>query len=145
MQQSLSVHSQPSSIPINDQSLISPMHQNESHPATPMESNSDQKPDIQSLRNTLDEQIKNQENSQLNANGGGGSMNVNCNDAPKSSSSISSSSNATNVQTKHIDSIVKDGQSFKRPVLAIRECENNAEEDFTTNQSLYDYSTWEAW
>ena len=39
----------------------------------------------------------------------------------------------------------KENQSLKRPALMIQDCENNTDEDFSSNQLLYDYSTWDAW
>jgi hypothetical protein len=136
-QQSLSVHSQPSSVPINDQNIISPMHQNDvsPHPLTPIiENNIDQKPDVQNLKN-LDSQNKEQdENSQPNAPANSSEF---C-DTPRSDINRSA-------QTKQTESSTKENQSLKRPALMIRDCENNVDEDFSTNLSLYDYSTWDAW
>lgn len=121
MQHSLSVHSQPSSIPINDQNLISPIQQPDTSPQTPSHENNDQKPDIQNLKN-LEEQNK-LESSQQNRE--------NCDSAKVSPNFSSKQFEKENL--------------LKRPALMIQDCENNTDEDFSSNQLLYDYSTWDAW
>ncbi|CAH1719545.1 unnamed protein product [Chironomus riparius] len=122
MQHSLSVHSQPSSIPLNDQNLISPNQQPDTSPQTPSHENSDQKPEIQNLK-TLEEQSK-LESSQQNRE------------------SCDSAKVSQNFSSKQFE---KENQSLKRPALMIQDCENNTEEDYSSNQLLYDYSTWDAW
>ena len=141
MQQSLSVHSQPSSIPVNDQNIISP-HQNDvsPHPLTPILENINnsgikaENEDIKAGANANinmknEEQFKNtlsKDGSDAMKNAKGGSLNTN------------------SVLTKSGDSLPKENP-LKRPALKIQECENNNEEDYAPNQSLYDYSTWDAW
>lgn len=147
MQQSLSVHSQPSSIPINDQSIISP-HQNDvsPHPLTPILENSN----INNVKTEIDD-LKAQNNADMNnkheqqqtqASGG------DANDVMKISNGqttpLATSTSANAGVTKTGDSLSREN-ILKRPALMIQDCENNNEEDFATNQSLYDYSTWDAW
>lgn len=150
MQQSLSVHSQPSSIPINDQSIISP-HQNDvsPHPLTPILENSSNINNIKAENDDLkagsSADANKHEQQQKQALGGGCQ---DANDVTKMSngqtSSLATSLNASAVATKHGDSLSREN-FLKRPALMIQDCENNNEEDFATNQSLYDYSTWDAW
>jgi hypothetical protein len=116
------VHSQPSSIPINDQNLISPIQQPDTSPQTPSHENNDQKPDIQNSKIS-------EEQSKLE----GSHQNRDTCDSAKVSPNFSS---------KQFD---KENQSLKRPALMIQDCENNTDEDFSSNQLLYDYSTWDAW
>lgn len=144
MQQNLSVHSQPSSIPINDQSIISP-HQNDisPHPLTPILENSSNinniKTEIDDLKANVDTNKHEQQQKQT--------MGQDVNDSAKMSNGQTSSMaamHASTMATKPGDSLSREN-ILKRPALMIQDCENNNEEDFTTNQSLYDYSTWDAW
>lgn len=140
MQQSLSVHSQPSSIPINDQSIISP------HPLTPILENSSNinssiKTEIDDLKAGGSSDMNKHEQQQKQAT-------QDASDATKMSNGQTTSTATMNVSgsaaTKPGDSLSRENL-LKRPALMIQDCENNNEEDFTTNQSLYDYSTWDAW
>lgn len=156
MQQNLSVHSQPSSIPINDQNIISP-HQNDvsprQHPLTPILennnnnnngnssnlscSNHDQKPEIDSTTNINGQMNNNLLQKQLKQG------NQDINDDATTTTKMSNGQASSAGTSKHGDSSKEN--YLKRPALLIRDCEKNDEEDFTTNQSLYDYSTWDAW
>jgi len=116
MHQNLSVHSQPSSIPINEQGIVSPIAQSPL-PVTP-ENHSERKPDIQNL-NILNN----------NDNAVAGSSKT---DSDKEGTSGSS-------QLDH-----KEFSNLKRPALTTRDFEN-VTDDYSLNQSLYDYTTWDAW
>lgn len=147
MQQSLSVHSQPSSIPINDQSIISP-HQNDvsPHPLTPILENSGNvnsniKTEIDDLKASGNGDSNKHEQQQKQATQGC----QDASDATKMSNGQTTSTATMNAAaSKPGDSLSREN-TLKRPALMIQDCENNNEEDFTTNQSLYDYSTWDAW
>lgn len=116
MQQSnLSVHSQPSSIPNNDQNIISPNHQTDTSPQTPIIISNEQKVEISNQLKIKNEQIS--------------SEGVHCDSSKQSFKK----------------SFEKENKTFKRPALLIQDCENNIDEDLTSNQLLYDYSTWDAW
>lgn len=171
MQQNLSVHSQPSSIPINDQNIISP-HQNDvsPHPLTPIlennnvsnnnnnnlgvnsnnhNNNNDQKTDIDNLKTTNGQMNnKHDKNSllQQQQQQKSGSTQDHVNDA--TIQKMLSNGQPSSITAKHGDSSSLSStkeNALKRPALLIRDCEKNDEEDFNTNQSLYDYSTWDAW
>lgn len=163
MQQSLSVHSQPSSIPINDQNIISP-HQNDvsphPHPLTPILennngssnnnnnnlscSNHDQKPEIESTTNINGQMNNKHDNNLLQKQLKQGNQDVN-DDATLMTKMSNGQTSSTGASSKHGDFLSSKENNLKRPALLIRDCEKNDEEDFTTNQSLYDYSTWDAW
>lgn len=130
MQHSLSVHSQPSSIPINDQNLVSPIqHTDTTSPQTPNHESNDQKLDIQNSIKIPEEQSKLLDGSQQNR-----ICDIKC-DSNNASPHLPSN--------KQFD---KENLSLlKRPALMIQDCENNTDEDFFSNQLLYDYSTWDAW
>jgi hypothetical protein len=147
MQQNLSVHSQPSSIPIHDQSIISP-HQNDvsPHPLTPILENSSNinssiKTEIDDLKAGGNSDANKHEQQQKQAT-------QDASDASKmlngQTTSMATASGSGSAATKPGDSLSREN-ILKRPALMIQDCENNNEEDFTTNQSLYDYSTWDAW
>jgi hypothetical protein len=158
MQQNLSVNSQPSSIPIHDQTLISP-HPNDvsPHPLTPiLESNNgsnnisnvssnnhDQKPEIDDLKSltNVNGQMNNKHDSKLQQRQTQKQDTSNINEA--STVKIPNGPLTSGGASKHGEAL--SSSSLKRPALLIRDCENNDEEDFMTNQSLYDYSTWDAW
>lgn len=150
LQQNLSVHSQPSSIPINDQSIISP-HQNDvsPHPLTPILENiiniNNIKTEIDDLKTSGNSDTNKHEQQQKQA---GTSGCQDASDAMKMSNgqtTLSATTNASgSVAAKPGDSLTN-LNALKRPALMVQDCENNNEEDFTTNQSLYDYSTWDAW
>lgn len=140
MHQNLSVHSQPSSVPVNDQNIVSPIPPSDvspHHPMTPSIENSiEQKPDVQALNKPMAEHDKNMETSQTDAY----------------------STNENNESTKKLDLRtglpLNDSKAFefndenvclKRPALMTRDCENMTDEDYSFSQSLYDYSTWDAW
>lgn len=119
---SLSIHSQPSSIPNNDQNIVSPNQQTDTSPQTPpIHRNSDQKPDMQNSMKIKDEQNRSEGSQPDHEN---------------------SDSTKAQIFSKLSD---KENQLLKRPALMIQDCENNMDEDFTSNQLLYDYSTWDAW
>lgn len=132
MHHNLSVHSQPSSVPVNEQNILSPIPPSDVSPTsmTPsVENNIDQKPDIQSLNN----HDKSMEISQANTS------NAPCSD------NLSKSDFKANNQQKQSDLQSKENLSLKRPALAIQDCENSTDDDCSVNQILYDYSTWDAW
>lgn len=165
----LSVHSQPSSIPINDQN-ISP-HQNDvsPHPLTPIlenninvnngsnlsSNNHDQKPDIDDLKassttaattNTttnVNGQINNKhDNNLLQKQLKQGTNNQDINEV---TTKLSNGQTTTAAASSSSSSSSLKENNLKRPALSIRDCEKNDEDDFMINQSLYDYSTWDAW
>ena len=132
MHHNLSVHSQPSSVPVNEQNILSPIPPSDVSPPsmTPsVENNIDQKPDIQGLNN-LDKAIDNSQPSTSNAD--------RTHNASKSDFKV-------NNQQKESDSQSKENLSLKRPALVIQDCENLTDDDCSVNQILYDYSTWDAW
>lgn len=130
MHHNLSVHSQPSSVPVNEQNILSPIPPSEVSPPsmTPsLENNIDQKPDLQNLNN-ID---KTMDCSQTRD--GDGSDCTLKNDFK------------TNSLRKQSDSHSKENTYLKRPALVTQDCENLSDEDTSSNQVLYDYSTWDAW
>lgn len=131
MHHNLSVHSQPSSVPVNEQNILSPIPPSDVSPPsmTPsLDNNIDQKPDIQSLNN-LD---KTTDNSQPNTSSADGS------DKAKT--------DFKNINHhKQSESQSKENLCLKRPALLTQDCESMAEDDCSVNQILYDYSTWDAW
>lgn len=132
MHHNLSVHSQPSSVPVNEQNILSPIPPSDVSPPsmTPsVENNIDQKPDIQSLINhdkTMDNSLPN-------------TSHADCTD------NASKSDFKVNNHQKQSDSQSKQNLSMKRPALVIQDCENLTDDDCSVNQILYDYSTWDAW
>lgn len=145
MQHSLSVHSQPSSIPINDQSIISP-HQNDvsPHPLTPILENSNinnVKTEIDDLKaqNSADMNNKHEQQQTQTSSGASDAMKISNGQTTPLATSTSANAGATKSGDLTRENLLK------RPALMIQDCENNNEEDFITNQSLYDYSTWDAW
>lgn len=129
MHHNLSVHSQPSSVPVNEQNILSPIPPSDVSPPsmTPsVENNIDQKPDIQGS-NINDKTDNSQPNTSI------------------AEGSDTSKSFKTNNHQKQSDSQCKENLSLKRPALAIQDCENMTEDDSSVNQILYDYSTWDAW
>lgn len=132
MHHNLSVHSQPSSVPVNEQNILSPIPPSDVSPPsmTPsVENNIDQKLDIQSLNN-LDKMMDNSQPTTSNADG---------------SDNASKSDLKANNQQKQSDLQSKENLSLKRPALVIQDCENLTDDDCSVNQVLYDYSTWDAW
>lgn len=132
MHHNLSVHSQPSSVPVNEQNLLSPIPPSDVSPPsmTPsMENNLDQKPDMLNSNNV----DKTADVSQRNTSNHDGSESALKNDIKN------------NNQQKQLDFQSKDNLSLKRPALVTQDCENISEEDCSVNQILYDYSTWDAW
>ncbi|CRK97337.1 CLUMA_CG010730, isoform A [Clunio marinus] len=135
-----SVHSQPSSVPVNEQNILSPIPPSDVSPPsmTPsLENNIDQKPDIQSLNNFDKTTDNSQTNHQANNNDGGSIDNGN-------NTKIDFKSN-NNSKQKLTDTNNKENICLKRPALKVQDCEDISEEDHSISQSLYDYSTWDAW
>lgn len=133
MHHNLSVHSQPSSVPVNEQNILSPIPPSDVSPPsmTPsLENNIDQKPDIQSLNN-LDKTIDNSQPNTSNTNG-------------DAESTMKADFKMNNQQTQS-DAQSKENLCLKRPALATLDCENLTDDDCSINQILYDYSTWDAW
>lgn len=130
MHHNLSVHSQPSSVPVNEQNILSPIPPSDVSPPsmTPSMDNMDQKPDIQSLNN-----LDKTENSQPNTSHADGSDNT------------SKSEYKINHQQKQSESQSKENTRLKRPLLVVLDCETLTDDDCSMNQILYDYSTWDAW
>lgn len=95
---------------------------------TPSENNIDQKPDIQSMNNS----DKAADISQ-----------------PKSNADITDNSLKvefkTNSKEKHSETQAKENLRLKRPALVTLDCEILTDDDCSMNQTLYDYSTWDAW
>lgn len=175
-QNSLSVHSQPSSIPINDQNLISPNQNDVSpHPLTPILENNLNNASNSNNNNSTNNNLSGNNHDQKTENDDGKSSvnSSNVNTSNGQGSGCSSSSNGQ-MNNKHDNNLLQkqlkdtnndankltNGQAsnstlttiatgkenyLKRPALMIRDCEKNDEEDFMINQSLYDYSTWDAW
>jgi mediator of RNA polymerase II transcription subunit 13 len=131
MHHNLSVHSQPSSVPVNEQNILSPIPPSDVSPPsmTPsLENNIDQKPDMQHSNN-ID---KTMDSSQAHTSNHG-------------SNNASKNDFKNNNHQKQSDSQSKDNLCLKRPALVTQDCENISEEDCSVNQILYDYSTWDAW
>jgi hypothetical protein len=129
--QNLSVHSQPSSVPINEQSILSPNPRSDVSPPSPsQDNNKDQKPDIQSRKAA--EKVP-QENAQPSRM------------TPEEFINASKSDFRSNNHEKQSDGPSRDSKFLKRPALITQDCENFQEDDISTNQILYDYSTWDAW
>lgn len=132
MHHNLSVHSQPSSVPVNEQNILSPIPPSDVSPPsmTPsMENNLDQKPDVQSLNNV----DKTMDASQSGA--------ANTGTTDHSTRPDFKTSN----QQKQTESQSKENLSLKRPALLVQDCETITDDDCSMNQVLYDYSTWDAW
>lgn len=132
MHHNLSVHSQPSSVPVNEQNILSPIPPGDVSPPsmTPsMENNMDQKPDLQGLNN----HDKNMDNSQPNTSNADGS------------GANSKSDFKSQHQQKHSETQSKENLSLKRPALVTQDCESLTDDECSSNQTLYDYSTWDAW
>lgn len=132
MHHNLSVHSQPSSVPVNEQNILSPIPPSDVSPPsmTPsLENNLDQKPDIQSLNN-LDKALDNSQPHTSNIDG---------------TDSTSKADFKANSQQKQSDLQSKENLCLKRPALMIQDCETLTDDDCSVNQILYDYSTWDAW
>lgn len=131
LHQNLSVHSQPSSVPINEQSILSPTPRSDVSPPSPShENNKDQKSETQ---NSKAAEKALQESAQPNKM------------TPEDFINASKSDFRANNQEKQSESQTRDNKSLKRPALLTQDCENFQEDDFSTNQILYDYSTWDAW
>lgn len=130
MHHNLSVHSQPSSVPVNEQNMISPIPPSDVSPPsmTPSENNIDQKPDIQGMNNV----DKAADISQPKSNA----------DAADSSLKVDFK---THSQQKQSETQAKENLRLKRPALVTLDCENLTDDDCSMNQTLYDYSTWDAW
>lgn len=131
MHHNLSVHSQPSSVPVNEQNILSPIPPSDVSPPsmTPsLDNNIDQKPDIQSLNN-----LDKTDNSQPNTSLADGSDNPS-----KSEFKMSN-------QQKQSEGQSKENTRLKRPALVVLDCETLTDDDCSMNQILYDYSTWDAW
>lgn len=132
MHHNLSVHSQPSSVPVNEQNILSPIPPSDVSPPsmTPsLENHIDQKSDIQGSNN-LDKPTGNSQANTSNADGSEGT---------------SKADFKMNNQQKQSDSQSKENLCLKRPALVIQDCENLTDDDCSMNQILYDYSTWDAW
>lgn len=131
MHHNLSVHSQPSSVPVNEQNMISPIPPSDVSPPsmTPSENNIDQKPDIQSLNNSE----KAADISQPKSNA----------DASENAHKVDSFK--ANSQQKQSEAQAKENLCLKRPALVTLDCEILTDDDCSMNQTLYDYSTWDAW
>lgn len=130
----LSVHSQPSSVPVNEQNILSPIPPSDVSPPsmTPsMENNIDQKPDIQSLNNNTDKAMDTSQSGVVN------------NDTADNNSARSDYK--SNNQQKQTESQSKENLNLKRPALLVQDCESLTDDDCSMNQVLYDYSTWDAW
>lgn len=128
MHHNLSVHSQPSSVPVNEQNILSPIPPSDVSPPsmTPsLENNIDQKPDTQNSNN-------NDKTTDISQPSDG-------------SDSALKNDFKNNNQQKQSDSQSKENLCLKRPALVTQDCENISEEDCSVNQILYDYSTWDAW
>jgi hypothetical protein len=131
MHHNLSVHSQPSSVPVNEQNILSPIPPSDvSPPSPPQENNIDQKPDIQSTNNNLDKTIDSSQPSTSNV------------DSLEATSRVDFKSST---QQKQSEAQSKENLCLKRPALATQDCENFTDDDYSVNQILYDYSTWDAW
>ena len=134
MHHNLSVHSQPSSVPVNEQNILSPIPPSDVSPPpsiTPsLENNSDQKLDIQNLNNNDKTMDNSQPHSSNNLDGADGS---------------SKNDFKANNQQKPSETHSKEGLCLKRPALVVQDCESMTEDDFSSSQILYDYSTWDAW
>lgn len=132
MHHNLSVHSQPSSVPVNEQNILSPIPPSDVSPPsmTPsLENNIDQKPDMQNSNNV----DKTMDNSQAHTSSHDGSDGASKNDFKSGS------------QQKTADAQSKE-KRLKRPALVTLDCEKVFEEDYeNSRQVLYDYSTWDAW
>lgn len=131
MHHNLSVHSQPSSVPVNEQNMISPIPPSDVSPPsmTPSENNIDQKPDIQGLNNSE----KATDISQPKSN------------ADVTDNTHKTDSFKTNNQQKQSETQAKENPCLKRPALVTLDCEILTDDDCSMNQTLYDYSTWDAW
>lgn len=126
MHHNLSVHSQPSSVPVNEQNILSPIPPSDVSPPS-MENNMDQKPDVQNLSITdkaMDTSLS-------------GATNVDTTD-----NAVRPDFKSNN-QRKQTESQSKD--NLKRPALLVQDCESLTDDDCSMNQVLYDYSTWDAW
>lgn len=132
MHHNLSVHSQPSSVPVNEQNILSPIPPSVVSPPsmTPsLDHNVDQKPDIQNINN-LDKTVDNSQPSTSHADG---------------TDSTLKADYKMNNQQKQSESQSKENFCLKRPALVALDCENSTDDDCSMNQVLYDYSTWDAW
>lgn len=130
MHHNLSVHSQPSSVPVNEQNILSPIPPGDVSPPsmTPsIDNNMDQKPDIQTMNN-LDKAMDTS-----------GATNADTTDHATRPDSKS------NNQQKQSGSQSKENLNLKRPALLVQDCESLTDDDCSMNQLLYDYSTWDAW
>jgi hypothetical protein len=129
--QNLSVHSQPSSVPINEQSILSPNPRSDVSPPSPStHNNKDQKTDTQNRKTAEKAQQENTQPSRM---------------TPEEFINASKSDFRLNNQEKQADGPSRDNKCLKRPALITQDCENFQEDDISTNQILYDYSTWDAW
>jgi hypothetical protein len=93
-----------------------------------LENNIDQKPDLQNL-SAID---KTMDGSQ----------------AHTSNSDASDGASKTDFKTNSLQKpadLSKENTYLKRPALVTQDCENISDEDSSSNQILYDYSTWDAW
>jgi hypothetical protein len=133
MHHNLSVHSQPSSVLVNEQNILSPIPPSDISPPTmtPLSDNNvDQKPDLQTLNNS-EKQTDNSQPSNTAVDGTETSLR---NDFKTSGSE------------KQNESQTKENLNLKRPLLKTLDCENILEEDvLTSSHTLYDYSTYDAW
>jgi hypothetical protein len=131
MHHNLSVHSQPSSVLVNEQNILSPIPPSDISPPTltpQSDNNIDQKSDMQNSNKNE----KRTENSQLNATADGIETSL------RNEFKSGGHENKNETQTK-------ENLSLKRPLLKTLDCENILEEDLTTSHTLYDYSTYDAW
>jgi hypothetical protein len=132
MHHNLSVHSQPSSVPVNEQNILSPIPPSDVSPPsmTPsLENNIDQKPDMQNSNN-IDKTMDRSKPHTSNHDG---------------SDCALKNDYKNNNQQKQSNFQSKENLSLKRPALVTQDCESVSEEDCSVNQILYDYSTWDAW
>lgn len=134
MHHNLSVHSQPSSVLVNEQNILSPIPPSDISPPTmtPLSDNNiDQKPDLQTLNNSCE---KRTDNSQPSSSCAVDGIETSLRNEFKTSGS-----------EKQNESQTKENLNLKRPLLKTLDCENLLEEDLTLSHTLYDYSSYDAW
>lgn len=132
MHHNLSVHSQPSSVLVNEQNNLSPIPPSDISPPTmtPLSDNNiDQKSDVQ----TLNANEKRSDNSQTNMT------------TDSSSSSSRNDFKSCGTTEKQSEMQTKENLCLKRPLLRTQDCDTVFEDDLSTNHMLYDYSSYDAW
>lgn len=132
MHHNLSVHSQPSSVLVNEQNILSPIPPSDISPPTmtPLSDNNiDQKPDVQ----TLNVNEKRSDNSQPGMT------------TENSEASLRNDFKNCGNSEKQSDSQTKENLCLKRPLLKTQDCDTVFEDDLSTNDMLYDYSSYDAW